>query len=287
MKKQWNISLLVLFVLVACSLIGIMAVQYTKHIAIQTNQIHNYYKSYYLAKWWNEIGLSLLQIRWEWYSIKINENDDLVKDNINASTKFWIEIIWKNSLLSDWHPKTNSCTNKINISWGESLILPLFIDEPNNNINEHFSEQKYYSNKSYILKDIKIRDLETTQNIWIWIILSSSGTIKESGIFFETEIFWWENFFEDFNVKAHNLFREDNDPSIRNRQYDNDLQNYLIIANKNDTQLEFCLQIPWDNNLPLPKTYISSFWYSNWKKISLESIYKLPIPSYLIDSSIF
>lgn len=65
-----------------------------------------------------------------------------------------------------------------------------------------------------------------------------------------------------------------------------ELQNYLIIANKDDQEIRFCLTLPDGKTLPLPRTYISSFGYAGTKKIGLETTYEEPIPSYLIDSNL-
>lgn len=63
MKKRGNISLLVLFVLLACSLLGLLTVHFLKNMSTQYNQITSYYKSYYLAQAGIETALTQLQHR--------------------------------------------------------------------------------------------------------------------------------------------------------------------------------------------------------------------------------
>lgn len=292
MNKKWNISLLVLFVLVACSLLGIIAVQYTKHMAIQTNQVYNYYKTYYLAKWGSEIGLSLMQLRWIWYSLDIEENSDFVKQNISTWNTFSLNIQWNWSIISNWYPGDETCSNPIKIYSWQSFILPLFIDTPINietlqekSLTEHFSEQKFYTNKSEFLKSIKIINSEP-RNVNIWIIISSWWHLNELGIFFTDWIFQWDDFFEEFNEKIKEAFEKTSDYETINWTNLQNLQNYVIIANKDSQELSFCLELPEWNTLALTKTYISSFWSTNTKKMWLETIYQQPTPSYLIDSSI-
>ncbi len=284
MKKKGNISLLILFVLVACSLLGIIAVQYTKHIAIQTNQVYNYYKTYYLAKWWSEIWLSLMQLRWAWYALDIEENSNFVKQNINTGNAFSLKIQWRWNLLSSWHPSDNECTNPITIASWQNYILPLFLDNPDDFLQNHFSNQKYYTNKSDILKSITIENNDQSR-INIWIIISSWWELNEYWIFFTSWIFQWDDFFEKFSETIQTTFETTNDQTVINRQ-NWDLQNYVIIANKSQKELTFCLKLPEWEELSLSKTYISSFWYAGNKKLWLETIYQQPIPSYLIDSTI-
>jgi ABC-type siderophore export system fused ATPase/permease subunit len=56
MKKQGNISILVLFVLVASSLIGVLTMTFVNQMLYAANSISSYYTSYYLAN----AGLELL-----------------------------------------------------------------------------------------------------------------------------------------------------------------------------------------------------------------------------------
>jgi hypothetical protein len=288
MKKKWNISLLVLFVLVACSLLGIIAVQYTRHMAIQTHQMYSYYKSYYLAKGGSEIGLSILQLRWAGYSWEIEKDDPFVTQNIHTGNAFSLKIQGSSSLLSQWYPNEETCLEPLYIGSGESFILPLFIDEPENNITDHFSDKKFYKNKSDLLKLLQIKENQTTNNVNIGVIVSQNGQLNELGILFTTGIFAWDDFFEQLSVKIQENFNITNDWTVmwwQNPSLDN--QNYLIIANIDPQELKFCLQLPTNIKLPLNKTYISSFGYAGSKKIGLETIYQQPIPSYLIDNNIF
>ncbi|AHB41460.1 hypothetical protein P148_SR1C00001G0670 [candidate division SR1 bacterium RAAC1_SR1_1] len=286
MKKKGNISLLVLFILVACSLLGIIAVQYTRHMAIQTSQIYNYYKTYYLAKGGSEIGLSLMQLRGAGYSWEIKQDDLFVEQNIRTGNAFSLKIQGDNSLISENHPDIKNCINGLVIPGKQSLILPLFTDTTELGLSEQFTEQNFYKNKSDLLKLITITGLDMPRDVGVGIIISSGGMLSELGIFFTSGSFGDDDFFQKLSNKIQESFNTIDDPIIRNRQLESELQNYLIIANKEDQELRFCLSIP-NGTLALPKTYISSFGYAGTKKMGLETVYQQPIPSYLIDSSLF
>lgn len=290
MKKKGNISLLVLFVLIACSLLWIIAVQYTRHIAIQIDQIHGYYKAYYLAKWGSEIWLSLMQLRKEGYSWEIEDNSDFTKQNLHTGSHLSLKIQWSSNILSMWHPDDKTCSNPITISSWQSFILPLFIDQPEDDISDHFSEKKFYKNKSENLKEIKITNKENPWKINIWIVVSSWWEINKFLMFFTGAVFNWDDFFEKFVKNVDKNFEKIMYLSIKDWQTSNwqksNLQNYLIIANKENRELSFCLNLLDWEKLALAKTYISSFWYIGDKTIWLETVYEQPIPSYLIDSDI-
>lgn len=286
MHKKGNISLLVLFILVACSLLGIIAIQYTRHMATQTSQIYNYYKAYYLAKGWSEIGLSLMKLHGIWYELAILQNDPFVQKNISSGSAFSLTIHGASNIISQGHPENKLCTDPLTIEKDESYILPLFIDTPPKELFTHFSLDHFYTNKSNLLSSLTISGLQNTNTINIGLIISSWGAISELGMYFSSEIFQGDSFFEVFSDKVQQKFNTTNDTILMNRREEPALQNYLIIANKGSQEIQFCLTLPENEKLPLPKTVISSFWYAGTKKIGLESTYQQPIPSYLIESSI-
>ncbi len=286
MHKKWNISLLVIFVLVACSLLGIIAVQYTRHMATQTNQIYNHYKAYYLAKGGIEIGLSLMKLHGVWYELHLPQGNPFIQKNISSGSAFSLTIQGVSNIISQGHPENKTCTTPLTINKGESYILPLFIDNPPTELFNHFSPNHFYKNKSDLLSSLVITGLQNTNTINIGLIISSWGAISELGMYFSSEIFQGDSFFEVFSDKVQQKFNTTNDTILMNRKEEPSLQNYLIIANKESQEIQFCLKLPQNEKLPLPKVVISSFWYAGTKKIGLESIYQQPIPSYLIDSSI-
>jgi hypothetical protein len=126
-------------------------------------------------------------------------------------------------------------------------------------LSDHFSENKFYLNKSNLLATIKTIDLNQHNTISIGVIVSSGGNLEEEGFFFRQLLFNAHPiFFEELFNSVRNSFDTSSSQTVRNRKNPNTpVQNYLVIANKGNT-LEFCLNIP-SGTLPLPKTYISSF----------------------------
>ena len=50
MKKSGNISILVIFVLLASSLLGILSMNFVQQMMQQSTIVNSYYKTYYLSK---------------------------------------------------------------------------------------------------------------------------------------------------------------------------------------------------------------------------------------------
>jgi hypothetical protein len=59
-NKKGNISILVIFVLLASSLLGVLAMNFVQSMQKQSATVYNSYQSYYLAKAGIELGLSEL-----------------------------------------------------------------------------------------------------------------------------------------------------------------------------------------------------------------------------------
>jgi len=62
-KKSGNISILVIFVLLASSLLGILSMNFVQQMMKQSAVVHNYYKAYYLSKAGLEISLAQVASR--------------------------------------------------------------------------------------------------------------------------------------------------------------------------------------------------------------------------------
>ena len=62
-KKSGNISILVIFILLASSLLGILSMNFVQQMMKQSAVIHSYYKAYYLSKAGIELGLTQIKHR--------------------------------------------------------------------------------------------------------------------------------------------------------------------------------------------------------------------------------
>ena len=101
MKKRGNISLLVLFVLLTCSLLGLLTVHFLRNMSAQYDQVLSYYKGYYLAQAGVETAITQLQHRGLGFSETINSGNALIHQNINQpKSSFAFQIIGRSNFLS-------------------------------------------------------------------------------------------------------------------------------------------------------------------------------------------
>ena len=129
MHKRGNISMLVMFVLLTCSLLGLLTVHFLKNMSTQYSQITAYYKTYYLAQAGIETALTQLQHRGLGFSETISSDSDFIRQNIvQAQSSLSFEIIGKSNFLSKSLLGSGNCDSPYVLFSGQSFVLPLFVD---------------------------------------------------------------------------------------------------------------------------------------------------------------
>lgn len=286
-KYNWNISILVIFILLTSSLIGVIAIFFLKQLMTYSSSFYDHYKTYYIAKGWLELSLTQAKNHWIWFGYTIPYWSTVFSWTfgcIGGPTGCWFDttILWESDYLNKAFWMGTGCTKEtaFSLTGWESIIVPLFKETWDGSI---FSKQKTTQNISNIekyYKQIRLQECEDcglttleTQIFNFWII-GFSGWIQE-WIFFKT---WSEiaSFFKDYMTTFQNF-----DPI---QLY------YFIISNADSENKSFCIDMlptfTFPNKLSLPTQtfYIKSLW-TYWKNtIWLEAIYKQPLPDFLINS---
>lgn len=286
MKRKGNISLLVLFVLLTCSLLGLLTVHFLKNMSTQYGQITAYYKTYYLAQAGIETALTQLQHRGLGFSESIKNSDAIVRENITQpQSSFSFNVIWASNFLSKSLLDSGSCSSPFILASGQSLVLPLFLD----NFTGSISESLYWSlgndNLSNMLPRLKFSNSKIGANINLGLLIADSTGVYENWIYFSSGSSLDESLFVDFSESASRTLSQLEDSRLNNWQTNSTLFPYLIIANKDNRAITFCLDLPQGSVLPTQQYLIQSFGSYWTTKLWLEATYKQPLPSFLIDSS--
>ena len=289
MKKRWNISMLVMFVLLACSLLGLLSVYFLRNMATQYDQIMSYYKTYYLAQAGIETALVQLHHRGLWYSETIDATHPLIIQNINQpKSSFSFTIRGESNFLSKSLLDSGSCLSPFILHSGQSLILPLFVDGFTWSIIKSLYAWLVNQNLWTMLPLLQpVSDWLVPWTVNMWILLADSTGLYENGMYFSSGTDWNQNFFSSFSQSADRVLSKLEDIRLQNNnwQTDKNFSPYLIIANKDFRTVKFCLQLPNGKMLPTQQYLIQSFGMFGTSKLWLEATYKQPIPSFLIDSS--
>ena len=128
MKKKWNISILVIFVLLASSLLGILSMNFVQQMMKQSAVVNSYYKAYYLSKAWIELWLTAIRHRGIWFDYTMNTGDKIVIDNFFSGFAYSLSanISGTASSLSKKFRQSSGCEYPYVLTGGDSLIVPLF-----------------------------------------------------------------------------------------------------------------------------------------------------------------
>lgn len=288
-NPKWNISILVIFVLLASSLIGILTMNFVKQMVSYTNDIYSYYNSYYYSKAGLELSLVEISNAGIWFSNEINNEDNIFLDNFDCENcDFDVKIEGKTQYLSDRFWLSTGCNddNAFVLSEGESIALPLFVQENIESNNDLFSSWISYDNQllKYV-EDIRFennQDFDWEFNLGLIVLLDN---VVQRDLIFVKSIDWSRDMIEDYFEAYFSYYW---DEALDNENY----LSYLLITNVEDDLASFCLTIDdvnvgWldkDIYLPTTKFFISSIAGFLDKTVGLSAIYGQPIPWFLLNT---
>lgn len=291
-RLKGNVSLLVILILLASSVIALLSISQIQHLITYWNMTFNYFRAFYLAKAGTEFWLTEVYNRENWFE------DKILNEEKNDGSIDFDPIIAKNFLWSD---------NEY--EWAK----PYFNMEIKSNFNIIGNDVRYDCNK-----DNKITlDPKSEENPWGWLVLSlfkdntsglknilnpdyvggisplSDSTVKS--IKFDKNPSW-DLMFWLFNYDMTNIhvvkWKKDN-PNDEWKDYSNDInkflndyiwsiewvRKYLTIKNRWSTPVSFCI----GNNIPYSDYLVTVRGNYADMEVWLKSIVKKEIPSWSLD----
>ena len=134
-RLKGNVSLLVILILLASSVISLLSINQIQHLISYWNMTFNYFRSFYIAKAWTELGLTELYHSEAWFDHSVNSWDSIIIENLVwiytwFDPYFNMTISWNFKHLTNDTRYTNECTgdNKITLGTWEWIMLSLFQD---------------------------------------------------------------------------------------------------------------------------------------------------------------
>ena len=273
-KINWNISILVILVLLACSLMGILSMNFLNNLLSYTDNSYSYYKSYYFAKAGLELALTEIDNSDVWFSQEILINN-VINSNFGGEEEWFnVSILWKSPFLSNEFWKTFDCNEitalSIPAKW--SMTLPMFYDN-SSDYDTILSPNSVYDYLANAWDKLEVRYLwEQNPVLDIWVIFQSWDSILWDYIYMTWLTFnstFFKNYFKNFNSMY---------PDVLNYKY----LSYIVISNPTDSEVKFCVNA-WESSWPTTKYFISSRWQYRGKTVWLQAIYAQPLPSFFIN----
>ena len=279
---KWNVSIMVILILLACSLMGILTVVFLKSLITYTDDTYSYHKSYYIAKAWLELALTEIDNSAMWFSHIINSGDFINENNFECVwCHFTSRIQWRSNLISNDFWENNVCDEETALvlqPW-QSMAIPVFYDN-SSDFDTVFSEtyeieKLAWSNLSSLHLDCpSVCD----KKLNIWIVVQTwglDGDLSWEYIYMTGAFMINNNFFGGLASIVTD--------TTWNAVWNNNekLLPYIIISNPENVSLSFC--IGGEGEWTTTKYFISSLWEYMWKTVWLQAVYAQPTPSFFIN----
>jgi len=276
-KLKGNVSLLVIFVLLASSVISLLSINQIQRLLTYGNMTFNYFRAFYLAKAGTELGLTEVYNRWDGFNHEILSGSAIITWNFLSGYE-WFEphfemtITWSFTTLTNDIRNSDCSWNKIRLTSWAWIMLSLFSDKAQD------------------------EDISTILSDYSWVDSLQSSTIMNLG-FGDIEWKWWwpVNYFtfwlfdydKDWNMS--NIFVETwnaNSLSVFLDHIDdlNWTRKYLTIKNPGtwDEVAEFCITMGGDL-IPYSDSLITVFWHYGDMEVWLQSVVKKWVPDWTLN----
>ena len=281
-KLNWNISILVILVLLACSLMGILSMNFLNNLLSYTDNSYSYYKSYYYAKAGLELALTEVDNSDVWFSHLI-WFWDVINQNFDGDGAFNVNIMWRYKFLSnEFWTRTDECNDKTALSipakW--SMTLPMFYDN-SSSYSVILSDSSDYKLLFQDRTKLSVINYPWGQypTLDIWVVFQSWDSVLWDYIYM-TWLSFNSNFFKNYFQNFDSMYSSE-------QPWDKQYFSYIVISNPTDSEIKFCINV-WDDQnkqyaWPTTKYFISSRWEYRGKTVWLQAIYAQPLPSFFIN----
>ena len=295
-KLKGNISLLVILILLASSVIGLLSINQIQRLITYWNQTFNYFRAYYLAKAWTELGLTEVYYREAGFNHKIeNTKDD--DGAIDYNPIIQNNFLW--DVWEDWETKKYEAFNpyfEMTISWSFANLT--------NDVR--FSSDCISGNKivlnswAWIMVSLFSDNTQDLKDVFTWTIDENLPPLKNiTDLKMNWDVssakftFWlfsykknneWREYMDNVVVKDNQIslskfFSGDNVKTIINDT--STTKKYLTIKNSWESDVEFC--ISWDWPIPSSDSLITVRWNYGDMEVWIQSVVKKWVPDWALN----
>lgn len=281
-KLKGNISLLVILVLLATSVITLLSINQIMRLISYWNQTFNYFRAYYIAKAWTELWLAEVYNREDGFNHRILSGSSIVTWNLLEdysafNSYFDTTITWSFKVLTNDIRESNECSwyNKITLNSGAGIMLSLYEDKTTwtknilsswstttnlNNINKLELECDYQSNNILTFAFFtyeKTNDNGITDYVMEDIIVST-----------------WTNLTQ---------FLSKDEVKTLIAKTDSNIKKYLTIKNSWENPISFCVKMDNNELIPYSNSLITTIWHYGDTEVWIQSIVKKWVPDWTLN----
>lgn len=190
-RLKGNVSLLVILILLASSVIALLSINQIQHLLTYGNMTFNYFRSYYLAKAWTELWLTEVYYREAWFENSIDSWSMIVTWNLLPEYSwfnqyFTMDIESKFKVITNDIRDSDKCTNwnKIHLLTWDGIMLSLFTDTTNWTKNIINTWSAIHPLPDWDIKSLRIK-WDGTFTFWIFSFNDNNTSMQN--IFVEAE----------------------------------------------------------------------------------------------------
>lgn len=264
-KLRGNISLLVILILLASSVISLLSINQIQRLITYGNMTFNYFRAFYIAKAGTELWLTEVYNSGDWFS-QVLSGSSITTWNFLSGYE-WFEphfnmtITWRFATLTNDIRNSDCSWNKIKLSTWAWIMLSLFSDNTNNlkNILSDDDGDKTYNRLSDIW-DLSLSWYNNTSEL-TFAFFTYSGDEMTDIVVEKGDALW--------------VFLE-------NKKIPTNQKWYLTIKNSWTEDVEFCVTM---NNklIPYSDSLITVFWHYGDMEVGLQSIVKKQVPDWTLN----
>ncbi len=261
-KLRGNISLLVILILLASSVISLLSINQIQRLITYGNMTFNYFRAFYIAKAGTELWLTEVYNSGDGFS-QILSGSSITTWNFLSGYE-WFEphfnmtITWSFATLTNDIRNPECSWNKIKLATWAWIMLSLFSDKTNG-LENILSDNKNFKNLDNFNK-LSLKDWVLPSNLTFAFFTYSGDAMTD------IVVGTWKDLWKFINSRT-----------IPDGQ-----KWYLTIKNSWIEEVEFCITM--DNKLiPYSDSLITVFWHYGDMEVGLQSIVKKQVPDWTLN----
>ena len=263
-RLKGNVSLLVILILLASSVISLLSINQIQRLLSYGNMTFNYFRAFYIAKAGTELWLTEVYNRGDGFN-QVLSGDFITTWNFLSGYE-WFEPHFNMTITGSFSTLTNDvrnpdCSwNKIRLTSWAWIMLSLFSDN-----TQGMSLQEILSS------NINPKKLDSFTNLSLEWTLNSELTFafftySSTGDMTNIEVKTWANlgnFLIDKDIPDNQVW-------------------YLTIKNSWTEDVEFCIYKDWAL-IPYSDFLITVFWHYGDMEVGLQSVVKKWVPDWTLN----
>ena len=264
-RLKGNISLLVILILLASSVISLLSINQIQRLLTYWNMTFNYFRAFYLAKAWTELWLTEVYNSGDGFNHSISGDNLIIQNNLvwiysGFNPYFNMTITGSFLHLTEDIRKSDECSwNKIKLATWAWIMLSLFSDD-NTNLSQILSDS-VGNKKLEDFKDLSLEDISSNPKLTFAFFTYSGDEMTD------IVVSTWINlltFLNDKYIKPGEKW-------------------YLTIKNSWDEDVEFCIKMGDNKLIPYSNYLVTVFWHYGDMEVGLQSIVKKWVPDWTLN----